>query len=553
MSSVARVVVLGGGFAGVYTAKSLIAQARKLGREVEVHLVNRENYMVFQPMLPEVISGSVGIADTVSPIRRLVPQAILHCRELESVDLQKQQVICSPGFRPRPLVLPYDHLVVALGNVTDFRGMTGLAEHAMPFKSLGDALALRNHAIHILEEADTEPDPELRQQLLTFVVGGGGFSGVEVMAELHDFVRRAIRNYPRLSLRDCRFCLLHSRDRILPEVDKELALYAQELLQARGVEILFNTRLQAATADHAVLGDGTRIATKTLVATVPSHPNPVVEQIIKGLGITEPGRDGKPRPSSKLPCDGSMLVKGTNHIWAVGDCATIPLPVKEGQEAQFAPPTAQHAIREAAICGRNIASAMANKPLQVFTFRGLGALAALGHHRGVAQIMGLQFSGFFAWFLWRGIYLSKLPGIDRKVRVGLSWALDLIFPPDLVQLRVGKTSGMVHEHYEPGQCVFEQGDLGDRVYIVVKGKAQVVRKGDDGVEQELAVLEPGQFFGEMALLHRAPRNATVRCLQSLDVLAIEKGEFNMLITHLDDLREGFQKTAQQRQTTAQPA
>ena len=184
------------GFAGVYTAKRLLARAARLhraGHNLEVHLVNRENYMVFQPMLAEVISGSVGILDTVSPLRRLIPGAILHMRDVEEVDLKNKTVTLSPGFKPRATVLPFDHLVLALGNVTDFRGTPGLPEHALPFKTLGDAISLRNHVLRVLDEADGETDPELRQQLLTFVVGGGGFSGVEVMAEMHDFVLRIIQ------------------------------------------------------------------------------------------------------------------------------------------------------------------------------------------------------------------------------------------------------------------------------------------------------------------------------------------------------------------------
>jgi len=544
-----RIVILGGGFAGVYTARRLLQRARSAGVEIEVNLVNRENYMVFQPMLPEVISGSVGLADTVSPIRRLVPKARLHMRDVEAVDLAAKTVTCSPGFRPRPLVLEYDHLVIALGNVTDFPGMTGLAEHARPFKTLGDALALRNHVIHILEEADSERDEAMRKQMLTFVVGGGGFSGVEVCAELHDFVRRVLRSYPRLNPKDCRVVLLHSRDRILPEVDPSLALYAQNLLMKRGVEIMLNTRLAAATADHAVLGDGQRIPTKTLIATVPSHPNRVVQEIINTLGFTTKDAKGKERPLDKLPCDGTLLVKNTDNLWALGDCATIPLPGHTEEKPLLAPPTAQHAIREADVCADNILASIQKRDRRPFTFTGLGSLAALGHRRGVAQVFGCKVSGFAGWWLWRTVYLMKLPGLDRKIRVGLSWALDLIFPPDLVQLRIGRSSGVNQEHFEPMQTVFEQGDLGDRVYIIVKGKAEVIRT-NNGVEEKLATLGPGQYFGEMALMKRAPRNATVRCAEAMDVLSIEKGDFNALFTHLTELRAGFEKVAAERQTVS---
>ncbi len=543
MAEPKRIVILGGGFAGVYTARRLLKLQRKVLGPVEIHLVNRENYMVFQPMLPEVISGSVGLADTVSPIRRIVPDVSLHMRDVESVDLERQTVTCSPGFRPRPLVLPYDHLVLALGNVTDFRGLTGLAEHARPFKTLGDALALRNHVIHILEEADSEPDADLRRQMLTFVAAGGGFSGVEVIAELHDFVRRASKSFANISPDDCRMILLHSRDRILPELAPSLALYAQKLLIKRGVEIMLNTRMVAATADHAILKDGSRIATKTLISTVPSSPNPIIDAL------------DLPKERGRVIVNTSLAVRGMYNVWALGDCALVPTATRGSEQVSYAPPTAQHAIREADLCAANIIASINDRPLREFAFKGLGTLAALGHHRGVAQVMGVRLSGFVGWFMWRTIYLMKLPRLNRKIRVGISWLLDLFFPPDIVQLRVGKSSGINQEHFEPGQYVFEQGDLGDRVYIIVTGRAQVVRsagQGDDGqpIQQVLAELGPGQFFGEMALLSRQPRNAGVRCTEPMDVLSIEKGDFGALITHLDDLRAGFESTAAARANTS---
>jgi NADH dehydrogenase len=534
MPKTTRIVILGGGFAGVYTAKNLFKYASP-ERPIEVHIVNRENYMVFQPMLSEVISGSVGVSDTVSPIRRIVPQAFLHIRDVESVDLRNKTVTCSPGFRPRPLALEYDHLVLTLGNVTDFRGTTGLAEHAKPFKTLGDALALRNHAIHILEEADTERDPELREQLLTFVVAGGGFSGIEAVAELHDFVRRAVNSYRHISPDECRFVLLHSRDRILPELDESLALYAQELLTERGVELMLNTRLIAGTAQYAILKDGTKIPTKTLVATVPSNPNPVIDAI------------DLPKQKGALIAENSLRVQGQEHVWALGDCALIPMPDHTPENPSYAPPTAQHAIREAAVCAQNIHAAILGRHLKPFTFSGLGALAVLGHRRGVAQVMGMKISGFPAWLLWRFIYWSKMPGLACKVRVGASWFLDLFVPPDLVQLRIGKNYGVTNEHFEPGQTVFEQGDLGDRVYIITKGRAEVARKNADGQGEEiLATLVAGEYFGEMALLHQTARSATVRCVESLDVLCIEKRDFKSLTTYLEELKTLFKTKAEER-------
>ena len=545
-----RVLILGGGFAGVYAAKRMIKRAKSIpGFELQVYLVNRENYLVFQPMLPEVLSGSVGLADTVTPIRRICPEIFLQTRDVESIDIAKQTVTCSPDIKPRPLVLQYDHLVVALGNVTDFRGMPGLPEHAHPFKTLGDALALRNHVIHLLEEAEDEPDEKTRRQMLTFVVAGGGFSGVEVIAELHDFCRRAQRDYPRIRHEEYRFILIHSRDRIMPEVDPGLALYAQKLLIKRGIEVMLNMRLSAATANEAILGDGTHILTKTLVATVPSSPNPAVESLIKQFGFTRKEKDGSLRPHDRLLVDANLRVLGSQNVWALGDCALVPLPPdpKDPKTPVFAPPTAQHAIREALVCADNVVATLQGKPMKPFEFRGLGSLAALGHRRGIAQMMGVKLSGFLAWWMWRTVYLMKLPGLDRKFRVAAAWTLDLFFPPDLVQLRVGKSPTVAQEHFEPGETVFEQGDVGDRFYIMIKGKALVThRSTPEGADVLLGELVAGQYFGEMALMQRCERNATVKCVEAMDVLALNKNEFNAIFSHVIGVRTEFERVLAER-------
>ena len=249
-----RILILGGGFAGVYTARYLEKLLRP--EEATITLVNRENYWVYQPMLSEVISGSIGLANVVSPIRRLCPRTNLVTRDIEEIDLVNKVVTVSPGFRPRQLLLHYDYLVIAVGNVTNFYGMPGMLENATPFKTLADAMVLRNHVIRTLEEADVEQDAELRRKLLTFVVGGGGFSGVEVIAEINDFVRAVKKNYLRLRNEPHRCVLIHSRDRILPEMAEPLALFAQNTLRKRGVEILLGERLAAATSEKAILKSG---------------------------------------------------------------------------------------------------------------------------------------------------------------------------------------------------------------------------------------------------------------------------------------------------------
>jgi len=518
-----RIVILGGGFAGVYTAAALEELG---GEDCEIILVCKENHFVFQPLLPEVITGTIGLLDVVSPIRRLLPKTELHVREVESVDLAARTVTTSTGFHPHPHVLPYDHLVLALGTVTDFRGLRGLPEHAFPFKTLTDALHLRNHVIRALEEAAIEQrDAVLRKRLLTFVVAGGGFSGVEVCAELNDFVREVARSYRGIDPKEVRVVLVHSQDRVLPEMKESLALFAQRILRRRGVEIVLNARLQAATGEAAILADGTIVPTKTLVSTVPASPHPLIEAL--PIPKTKNGR---------IEVDEMLAVKGHDNVWALGDCAVVPAP-----GGGFAPPTAQHATRQARTAAENILARLRGGPLKPFAFTGLGKMGSLGHQSAVAELFGIPISGFPAWFLWRTIYLMKIPGWGRRIKVAASWTLDLFLPPELVQMKLDNSVGVTQEHFEPGQEVFHQGDVGDRIYIILNGKVEVVRD-----EQRVATLGRGDFFGETALLQQGQRNASVRCLEPMDVLALPKREFSVLSANLPELRRSFEAKSQER-------
>ncbi len=528
-----RIVILGGGFAGVYTARRLEKRLARLGPrrdEYEVVLVNRDNYFVFQPMLPEVLSGSIGILDTVSPLRRLLPRTTIVVREVESIDLDARVVRTSPGVHPHPSSIAYDHLVLALGTVTDFRGLRGLPEHALPFKSLGDALSLRNHVIGALEEAAVEKEDELRRQLLTFVVAGGGFSGVEVAAELNDFVREVACHYSSIDPADIRVVLLHSQERILPEVSPKLALFAQGILARRGVELRLGTRLEAASAEAAILAGGERIPTRTLVSTVPSSPHPLLE----ALAIPK-------TPNGRLRVTPELELEGHPGLWALGDCAQVPNP--DGRT--FAPPTAQHAIRQAHTAADNIVATIAARSRRAFSFAGLGKMGSLGHRCAVAEVFGFQVSGFFAWWLWRTIYLAKLPGWARRIKVATAWTLELFLQPDLVQLRAGSQSGLRREHYEPGQTVFHQGDVGDCVFVIVDGAAEVVRE-EQQAPIRVARLGVGEVFGEMALLGSSVRSATVRCVEPMTILRLPRRDFRLLDASIPALRRSFEEVAAAR-------
>ncbi len=523
----ARILILGGGFGGVYTAIELEKRLKRELRDgrVEIGLVSRENYLVFQPMLPEVISGSIGLVDTITPIRRLCPRTNLYTRAVEKIDLERRRVYAAAGFGSRQCALEYDHLVIALGNVTSFAGQPGLAEHALPFKYLGDALALRNRIIHTLEEADIEGDPAVRRTLLTFVVAGGGFSGVEAVAELNDFVRAVARSFRNIRPEELRVVLLHAGGLILPELPKSLAEFAQRLLVKRGVEIRLDTRLGGATADAALLAGGERIPTRTLVSTVPSAPNPLVAAL--------PVKKEKGR----IAVDRYLEVPDRPGVWAVGDCAWI----LDARTDEPCPPTAQHATREARCLAENIVAALRGGPRRAFAFRALGKMGALGHRSAVAEVFGVKLSGFLAWWLWRTIYLLKLPGLERKIRVATDWTLDLILPPDIVQLKTDRSVGLRREHFEPNETICREGDRGDWLYVVLDGEVEVLREVEGQGAVPLRRLGPGDCFGEIALISDRPRSATVRSLTGVNVLAVDRDAFHALFSSLPPLRGFFEQ------------
>ncbi len=527
-----RILILGGGFGGVYTALTLekLLKAEIRRGEVELGLVSRENYIVFQPMLPEVISGSIGLLDTITPIRRLCPHTNLYTRTIESIDLDHRSVASTAGFGSRQHHLHYDHLVFALGNVTSFAGQPGLAEYALPFKYLGDALTLRNRVIHTLEEADIEQEPELRRALLTFVVAGGGFSGVEAVAELNDFVRAAARGFRNIRAEEIRVVLLHAGRLILPELPASLGEFAQRLLARRGVELRLNTRLAGATADTALLAGGDRIATRTLVSTVPAAPNPIVAML------------PLPMDRGRIVVDSGLEVPGSSGVWAVGDCAAVP----DAKTGGLCPPTAQHATRQATHVARNIVAALRGEPKRAFAFTALGKMGSLGRRSAVAEILGVRLSGFLAWWLWRTIYLMKLPGLDRKIRVAADWTLDLVLPTDIVQLKTDRALAVRREYFEPGQVVFREGDRGDWLYVVTEGEVEVLKDGGAAEPTPLRRLGPGECFGEIALVSDRPRSATVRATCATNVLAVDREAFQALFATLPPLRGFFESLIETR-------
>jgi len=523
-----RIVILGGGFGGVYTAMYLEKYLRKQIKRgiIELILINKDNYFVYQPMLSEVVGGSVGLFDTVSPIRRLAPRTTLYVREIEKIDIENKSVILTPQFTHASTKIPYDHLVLALGNVTDFRDNPGLHEHALPFKNLADALIIRNRVIDAMAAAANEQDPLLREQLLTFVIAGGGFSGTEVCAEVNDFAKKLCRDYPQIRREEINVILVHSQDRLMDkELPESLGAYAGKILAQRGVQILFGRRLLTATPEVAILDDHTRIPAKTVISSVPSMPNPLIEEL------------NLPKNHGRIQTNTFLQVEGHRNLWALGDCALIPL------KDSFCPPTAQFATREAKQLAKNLAAELNDKAKKPFHFKVLGMLGALGHHSAVAQLFGIfKFSGLPAWFLWRFIYWLKLPGFDRKLKTAASWFLEMLLPADAVQLKITPSQGIAQIHFEAEDIIFREGDTGDYLYILTSGEVEVFNKE----KGHLANLGPGEYFGEMALLNKKTRMATIKCTKPTNVLALSKKDFGALIANFAELKRNFEETERLR-------
>lgn len=427
-----RILILGGGFGGMYVALEF-ERALAQGADLDVTLVNRDNFFLFTPMLHEVAASDLDITNIVSPIRKLLRRVTFFHGEIESIDLVNKRVGLSHGHEEHCHSLPYDHLVLALGSTTNFFNLPGLADRAITMKSLDDAIFLRNRLIANLEEADFECSPSTRAPLLNFVVAGGGFAGVETIAGINDFLRDAVRFYPHLREDMLRVILVHPGKTILPELGPKLGAYAQRKLVERHVEIHSNCKVTAVTDRDVTLSDGTTVTTNTLVWTAGTRPNALLDT---------------------LPCQkerGRVLVNGYLEVpewpgvWSLGDCAVVP----DRKTGKSHPPTAQHALREGKVAAQNILATIRGEQKRPFLFSTIGLLAPIGKRSGVANILGVNFSGFIAWWLWRTIYLTKLPRFEKKIRVAFDWTLDLLFSKDLVQFTTVRPSILLPADEEP--------------------------------------------------------------------------------------------------------
>jgi len=420
-----RIAILGGGFAGMRVAECL---EELVGGSAFITLVSETNALLFTPMLAEVAGSSLEPSHITTPLRSSLHSTEFIRARVAGIDLAARRVNLARGAvgteEGRREDIPYDHLVLALGAVSNYLGMPNLEQRSFDFKTLLDAIRIRNHVIEMFETADREPDPSVRKPMLTFVIAGGGFAGIELAGALNDFARGILADYASLHPEEVSVIVVHSRERVLPELSESLAHYAQKRMEDRGVAFRLNTRLVDAQPGRVALSNG-EIDAHTLVWTAGTAPNP----LLRSLPVEKDKRGA-------VVVDHALAVRGYSGVWALGDCAAI----HDTKTGKSCPPTAQFALREAELVARNIKAQMEGSPLRGFHFNSLGALCVVGHQTACAELTlpfargkSMRFSGLFAWFLWRGIYLSKLPGLERKIRVLMDWTVELFFPRDIVQ------------------------------------------------------------------------------------------------------------------------
>ncbi len=519
------VAILGGGFAGVYSAQRAVKRLKHLGLKVGV--IANENHMVFQPMLPEVVGGSLSPRHVVNPIRLLCQGAEVLKGHVSKLDVKAREITLSGGFFTPDVVVTFDHLVLALGAEVDLTRIPGMSEHAFLMRNAGDAMKLRAAIVARMEEANLMDDAAERRRLLSFVVVGGGYSGVETAGQIQDLVSAVCGFYGNIQPEEPSVTLVHSGERLLPMLSASLGDYTGRCLEKMGVKVLLKRRVRAATARMVLLDDGTRLESTSIVCTVGNAPHCL---------ITALGAAGElPVERGRVVVERTGQVRGFSHIWAAGDCAIFP---KKG--GGTCPETAQFAYRQGQLIGENIAATHFGHPLKEFEFTGLGELASIGHRKAVAQISGINFSGLLAWFMWRTIYLMKLPGLDRKLRVVTEWTFELFFPRDINLLVPQYTKALEEMHLEPGDPLFESGEPAFSLYAVKDGRIEI-RDDSGGV---VKVCTRGEHFGERALLGDRIWRFDAVATESSTLVAIDSRTFDKLVGSIGSLNRLFQRSAE---------
>lgn len=438
MDSAPHILIVGGGYVGMYTAYRL---QRKLRRgEATVTVIDPQPNMTYQPFLAEAAAGSIEPRHVVVSLRKVLRGCRVLTATVDSVDHVRK---VATAMRPEGerIEVPYDVVVMAPGSIARPLPVPGLAESAISFKTLGEAIYLRNHVLSRLDLASSTDDPARRQKLMTFVVVGGGYSGVEIVAELEDMARYALRLHPELEGSGMRWVLVEATDRILPEVSPSLGAYTAKRLRTRGIEVRFDTRVASMVGGHVVLSDGEELDADTIVWTVGVRANPLAARA--GLPVDVHGR---------LVCNTELQVRGADDVWSAGDSAAVRDLSQKGDPQALCGPTAQHAVRQAKRLADNIIATLRGKSLKAYEHPNAGSVASLGLHKGAAEIYGVRLRGWLAWFMHRTYHVSRMPTFNRKARIVADWTLALIFRREVVSLAQLQQPRLVwHSSVQPAE------------------------------------------------------------------------------------------------------
>ncbi len=521
-----RLIIIGGGFAGVKCAKAL----RKLLKpsDYEIVIFSRENHMVFYPLLAEVAASAINPKDMAAPLRQLLSN--VHCRteEVVSLDPDNNQVYYEDADGNRK-AMTYDHLVIANGNMTNLAFIPGMADHALPLKSVADALAIQDHVIGQLEKAEIADSEEKRKWCLHFVVVGGGFSGVEMAGELNDFVKSSARFYSNFKKEDVCVTLVHSHDQILPEVGSSLREFARVKMEQNGVKFFLKSSAAVCTPEGVGLKDGRSLKAGTIICTIGARALPMIEQL------------NVPKEKGRLIVDPDMSLPGHKNVWAIGDCAAV----KNAVDGEFSPTTGQFAERQGAQVAHNIVARLQGKDTRPFAHHSLGTLCSIGGKSAVAEMFNIRISGFLAWMVWRGVYLFKLPSIGQTIRVAVGWTFDLFFPPQLTSVRIDQTKRIGNAHYSAGDFVFRAGEPATDFYVVEEGEVEIL-SNEGGQEQVIALLGKGDFFGESSLMSRKAHRHSCRVRSDSEIMVMGKNVFSDISANLVPFREALVSSVKRR-------
>ena len=513
-----RVVCLGGGWVAIYLAGALRAAVRK--GEVKLTVVSRDNYSTVHGLIAEMLTCKIQPQQINSSVREMITPALLHNAEIESVDVGNRLVLTRRSLDSRVYTLPYDYLVVGVGSVEDFSRYAGIADHTFPLKTFSDCYRLRNHLLSVLEMASIETNAEERRRLLTFVVAGGNYAGIEVACDLVDYFRFLSQTrYPELKFEEFRVVLVEAGPRILPELGTRhpsLVRYAEKRVLRLGLEMHLGTGLHAATGDGAVLNSGETIPTRSIITCTGMKPSPLLDQFPYERDVR-----------GRLVTDQFCRVPAAINIWAGGDCAAVPHP-----DGGICPPLAHYAQKAGAIIGANILRVAASRPLKPYSFNGLGEACTLGHRCAIAHMKGVPAYGFLAWIGWRFIVLTMfVPSWTRRVRLMFDWWLTLILGRDVVNPRISERGAIYHVLYEPGQVIVAAGETGRYHYLLESGDVDVVSSDHKG-EAVVSSLKVGDYFGDAT---RPGSDCCVRARTRVRLLVISGEAADALSTVRPDI------------------